>query len=558
MNGLRGTITLIGLALRRDRFKLSAGVLGLAALMAGMLAMTVGQAHQALAEETKAFAGTPALRIFGLPSGASVGATTLIRGYLLLAVLAALMSMLAVVRHTRQNEETGRAELVAAAVVGRHASLAAAVMVTVGANIVLAGLLGLAAIATGQPAAGSFTAGAAVGAFGIVFAGVAAITVQLSSTTRAANGLAAAVLGLTFVLSGIGNILGTVDASGLRLVCAWPAWLSPLGWGQQMRPFGGDNWWPLGLSAMAAVFLVGAASVLATRRDVGSGILAERRGHAAAAPGLLSPLGLVWRLQRAALLGWAVGLLGFGLVFGAIIDEIKNSGAATADWYARMGGSHQILDAYRASIIEMAGMAVAIYVVQMLLRMRAEEATGTLEPTLAAAVSRPRWVMSHILNAGLGALALLLVFAVSMALAAGLVLGDVPGQLGALVPAGLVQLPGIMVIGGTVVALTALLPRWASPLSWTLVLVSILVGPLFGAATMQLPQWVQNISPSPTSRRSRQRTSPPSPSSAWSRSQQSSPWQAWWPSAAATSPCQPDNPAPKPGSRRWLEGECGL
>jgi putative exporter of polyketide antibiotics len=106
---------------------------------------------------------------------------------------------------------------------------------------VLAGLLGLAAIATGQPAAGSFTAGAAVAGFGMVFAGVAPITVQLASTTRAANGLAAAVLGFAFVLSGVGNILGTVDASGLRLVSAWPAWLSPLGWGQQMRPFGGTT-----------------------------------------------------------------------------------------------------------------------------------------------------------------------------------------------------------------------------------------------------------------------------------------------------------------------------
>jgi ABC-2 type transport system permease protein len=75
-----------------------------------------------------------------------------------------------------------------------------------------------------------------------------------------------------------------------------PAWLSPLGWGQQMRPFGGDNWWPLALSAIAAAFLLGAASALATLRDVGSGILAERRGHAAATPGLLSPFGLIWRL----------------------------------------------------------------------------------------------------------------------------------------------------------------------------------------------------------------------------------------------------------------------
>jgi ABC-2 type transport system permease protein len=51
----------------------------------------------------------------------------------------------------------------------------------------------------------------------------------------------------------------------------------------------------------------------------------------------------------------------------------------------------------------------------------------------------------------------LLVFAVSMGLAAGAVLGDVPAQLGALVAAGLVQLPGIMVVGGAVVALSAAL-----------------------------------------------------------------------------------------------------
>ena len=39
MNALRGTIALTGLALKRDRFKLSAYVLGPAVLMAGMVAM---------------------------------------------------------------------------------------------------------------------------------------------------------------------------------------------------------------------------------------------------------------------------------------------------------------------------------------------------------------------------------------------------------------------------------------------------------------------------------------------------------------------------------------
>ena len=73
-------------------------------------------------------------------------------------------------------------------------------------------------------------------------------------------------------------------------------------------------------------------------------------------------------------------------------------------------------------MMQMAGMAAAIYVVQILLRMRVEEADGRLVPILAAAVSRQRWVMSYIINAAVGALVLVLAFAVSMALTAGPVL----------------------------------------------------------------------------------------------------------------------------------------
>ena len=80
-----------------------------------------------------------------------------------------------------------------------------------------------------------------------------------------------------------------------------------------------------------------------------------------------------------------------------------------------------------------------------------------------------------------------------MGLGAGAVLGDVPAQLRELVQASFVQLPGIMVIGSVVFVVTALLPRWAAGVSWTILVLSILVGPLFGAATLQLPQWMQDL-----------------------------------------------------------------
>ncbi len=496
MSALTGTTRLTRLALRRDRFSLPVWVLGLAGFTAATTALWVDQYRNAadLVQDTRIAATSPGIRMLGLASGASVGGYAMVRDFLLIAVLAALMSTFAVVRHTRQSEETGRAELIGAAVVGRHAGLAAAMIVTVGANAVLAVVLGLAVIVAGQPAAGSFTAGAAVAAVGIAFAGVAAVTTQLTSSTRGASGLAAAVLGVAFLTSGIGNMAGHLDPAGLRVDSAWPAWLSPIGWGQQMRPFGGDHWWPLGLAVTLFLACTGAAALLATRRDFGQGMLPQRPGHAQAGRALRSPLGLAGRLQRGALLGWAVGMLGFGLVMGGLIGQVRDTTGTARDWYARLGGSDQILDAYRASILQMAGMAAAIYAVQVLLRMRAEEADGPLEPVLATAVSRPRWAAGHALTALLGATALLLLFATGTGLAAGGVLGDPAGQVRTLIGASLVQLPGILVIGAVVIAAVGLLPRLAGAVSWALLMASILVGPLFGP-TLKLPQWAQDLSP---------------------------------------------------------------
>ncbi len=496
MNALTGTAALTRLALRRDRISLPMWVLGLAGFTAVTTAMWVSSFDNAadVAQEMGVAATSPGIRMLGLASGASVGAYAMVRDYLLLAVLAALMSTFAVVRHTRQSEETGRAELIGAAVVGRHAGLAAALIVTVGANVILAVLLGLGMILTGQPAAGSFTAGAAVAAVGVAFAGVAAVTTQLTSSTRGASGLAAAVLGVAFLASGIGNMAGNVDPSGVRVNSAWAAWLSPIGWGQQMRPFGGDHWWPLGLAVALFLACTGAAALLATRRDFGQGMLPQRRGNAQASRALRSPLGLAWRLQRSAFLGWAVGMFGFGLVMGGLIGQIRDTTGPAREWYTRLGGSDEILGAYRASVLQMAGMAAAIYAVQVLLRMRAEEADGPLEPILATAVSRLRWAASHAVTALLGATALLLLFALGTGLTAGGVLGDPAGQVRNLLGASLVQLPGILVIGAAVVAAVGLLPRFAGAVSWTLLMVSIVVGPLFGPG-LKLPQWVQDLSP---------------------------------------------------------------
>ena len=497
MSGFTGTARLVRLALRRDRLVLPAWILGMAGFLAATTALfedTYSAHPELLVPDTQIVVENPGMRVLGLATGASVGAYTLHRDALTLAVLAAMMSVLAVVRHTRQAEELGREEMLAAGVVGRYASLAAGVVVALAANVGLALMLGLGMAMTGRPLVGSLVAGTSIALVGVAFTGVAAITSQLASTTRGAIGLASAGLGLSFALAALGNMLGTVDSGALRVSSAWPAWLSPIGWGQQMRPFADNLWWPAGLAVVVTALLFGLAVGLVDRRDVGRGMWPERRGAAHASRALLSPAGLIWRLQRGALLGWAAGLIGFGLIFGALSDRIEGLEGAATEWYAAFGGDADLIGAYWASMMQIAGMAVAIYVVALLLRLHHDETQGTLEPVLGTAVSRLRWLGAYAVNALAGATVLILVFAVSMGITGGLALGGTASMLRDLAGAALVQLPAIGVLGALVVTVVMVLPRWSVGLSWLLVVFFVFVGPMFGPS-LGLPNWLLDLSP---------------------------------------------------------------
>jgi ABC-2 type transport system permease protein len=497
MSRFTGTTRLVRLAVRRDRMTLPAWILGMAGFLAATTAMfedNYAKHPELLVPDTQIVVDNPGMRVLGLVTGPTVGGYTLHRDALTLMVLAALMSIFAVVRHTRQAEELGREEMLGSGVVGRYASLSAAVIVALSANAVLAGMLGLGMIVAGQPVVGSLVGGASVALVGVAFTGVAAVTSQLASTTRGASGLAGAVLGGSFLLAALGNMLGRTDPVELRVTSAWPAWLSPIGWGKQMRPFADNLWWPAGLALLLVGLLSWAGLGLVGMRDVGRGLLPERRGDAHARPNLLSPPGLVWRLQRGVLLSWAIGMVGFGLVFGALSEQISKMEGAATEWYSTFGGEADLLGAYWASMMQIAGMAVAAYVVTLMLRLHHDEAQGTLEPVLSTAVSRPRWLAAYAVNAAGGATVLMLLFAGGAVVTGGLVLGDPASLLRDLVSAALVQLPAVGVLGTAVLVLVMVLPRWSVGLSWALVTGGVFVGPMFGPS-LGLPTWLLDLSP---------------------------------------------------------------
>ncbi|CAN5235095.1 hypothetical protein BH23ACT9_BH23ACT9_12940 [soil metagenome] len=185
-------------------------------------------------------------------------------------------------RGSTRRSWRGRAELLGSAVVGRQARLAAALVVGIGAAMIAGAIVSLALTASGLGGLGALTAGTAIAGVGAVFAAVAAVTAQVAWTARGANGAAGAAIALAFLLRAVGDALGEVASSGVELISAWPSWGSPIGWGQQVRPYHQDAVSVLALFAVAAVALVGLAVGLSNRRDVGAGMIAARPGPASA------------------------------------------------------------------------------------------------------------------------------------------------------------------------------------------------------------------------------------------------------------------------------------
>lgn len=494
-----GTARLTRLALRRDRIQLPLWILGTTVMLSATVA-AVQEQYPTEADRLTVLriaVETPAiLMLRNAPSGISNGDMLAFQILAFLAVMAGFMSTLAVVRHTRQNEETGRSEMIGSMVVGRHASMTAAMIVTAGANLVLAALLALTLIGNGEPVGGSVAFGLGVGAAGLTFAAIAAVTAQISQGARAANGMAAAAIGVAYLVRGLGDALGEIQPNGYTMTTAWPTWLSPIGWTTLIKPFAADRWWVLVLPVALFAAAIGLAFALANRRDIGMGMISARPGPATAVPRLLSPLGLAWRLQRGTLLGWAIAIGVFGVTIGSLASAVEdaydgNSGAART--LRELGGGGTLIDSFFTAMLAMVGAMAAGYVVQAMLRVRAEEAGGRTEPVLATGIARLRWLGGHLVVAALGAVFLLLLAGVSAGLVTGLNVGDVGGRLADLTVAALAQTAPALIMIGYVVLVFGLLPRLAVGLSWAGFAVALIFGQ-FGEL-LNLPQAVQDISP---------------------------------------------------------------
>lgn len=487
---LAGTGKLLRFNLRRDRVRIPVWLAALGLVQLSGPATYVAQFPTAAdrADNAAVMRDNPALRAFTGPGHGLAGDYTygamMGNEYLgLMLIFVALMSVLIVVRHTRTEEEAGRAELVRSTPVGRYAYLTAALVTAVIANVALGLLIAAGMAAQGVASIdwpGSVTFGAAFTVTGLVFAGVAAITAQVSQYARAASGMAGAAIAAGYGLRAVGD----VGENGL-------SWLSPIGWAQAAAPYVDNNWWPLLLSLVAAGALAAVGYLLSARRDVGAGLRPERLGRAAAPARLGTPLGLAWRLHRASVAWWTVAMLAGGFGYGSAIDAVAGyeDNEFVQQMVEQIGGS--LTDAFVAISVAILAVVCSVFAVLTLLRPRREETAGRAEPVLATPVSRSSWLASHLVIALLGVLGLLVVTGAGLGAGAAASTGDA-GYFGEIIGATAAYAPAAWLIAGVAVAGYGLLPR-VTGLAWVLLVYAGFVA-YFGGL-LDLPGWLLNLSP---------------------------------------------------------------
>lgn len=488
---LVGVGALLRFFLRRDRVRIPVWV-GSLALMYAYASVALGTLYdtQDARQARATLMSSPAAIMMSGPGYGTehytLGAMIANEMALTALIAVAIMNVQLIVRHTRAEEESGRSELVRAAVVGRHAPSIAAFGTALVANLTIAVAIGAVLSGTGLAVVDSFTLGAAAGMTGLVFAAVAVVTSQVTEHSRAAAGMGLAAIGAAWFLDATGNI---EEPHG-----SWVVWTSPIGWAHQIRAFVDLRWWPLAPPVAAVAGLLFLGATLGARRDVGAGLVAQRAGRAQAVPSLRGPLALAWRQQRASILAWSIGVGVMMFACGTFVDSLHDmvdKMATGNSMILEVLGESGLVGGFISVMMLYAALAACAFAISSVLRARAEELAGRMEPLLATPVSRLGWLGAQLAVTAIGTALLSLVAGITLGLGA-LSVGATDPALVEYAGAALMYLPGIAVFVGLAVCAFGWRPS-LMPAVWALLAYAFVAG-LFGAL-LNLPQWASAVSP---------------------------------------------------------------
>jgi ABC-2 type transport system permease protein len=273
----------------------------------------------------------------------------------------------------------------------------------------------------------------------------------------------------------------------------WLRWLTPLGWAEEMRPFGGPRPAVLLLPVAAGALLLVAAARLGASRDLGSGLLPDRSGGSGLRL-LSSPAAQALRGQRGTLLVWAACFGVFAFILGVVASSVSSSGipAGASREIAKLGtGSITTPSGYLAFVFLIYVLGVSLFCCAQVGAARREEADQQLETLLALPVGRAGWLTGRLALAAAAAVVISLL--TGLLTWAGVVAGGSSVTAGRMLEAGANCLPAALLYLGVAVLAYAAAPRASAAIAYGFLVLTFLwqaVGALLGA-----PSWLVGLTP---------------------------------------------------------------
>lgn len=485
-----GTASLTGFILRRDRVRLALWIILLSIFCVGLVpvfsnVIFKGAEKTAIVEMMK----NPAIiamvgPIYG-EANYTIGAA--FANYMLVfsVMIAGVMNIFLVSRHTRADEEFGRLEVIRSLPVGRLSNLSSTLATAVLANALLTLLttLGLYLVRVeGMDLLGCFVFGAALGVVGLFFASLTAVFCQLSANNRTAMGLSFLSLFLFYMMRAVGD----TGNETLSLI-------SPLGLVLRTQNFVENNFWPLILIKVISLGLIFLAFTLAWSRDLGRGLLPERAGKKHASSLLSTPTGLALRLTRTAMIIWLITIFSFAAMYGSVFGDLEGyiQGSDMLRAIFSSDGATSLTLQFLVLLVAVMAMVSSIPLLNFINRVVGEEKEGVAEHLFSKALSRPQQMLAYLVPVLLLSIALQLLSAYGFWVVGSRVLETTP-PLETFIKASLLYVPAMWILVGIATLLIGYLPRKTS-------LVYLYLGytfmSIYFGRLMDLPSWVKKLTP---------------------------------------------------------------
>ncbi len=475
---------------RRDKVRLPVWILGISIFIVTIAALlpelyTSSTDKMVLAETVK----NPAITfMLGYSAGLDNYTDGAMMGHFMLVfsgIFTAIMSVLLVTRHTKEDEEEGRTEMVNSLPVGSLSNLASTFNIQVIVQVIIALLVGGGLCLIGVESMdleGSMLFGVSVGAIGIFYASLTGLFAQLTSNARATMGFSFGFLIVEYVIRGIGDM-------GYDFL----SFISPLGLTVRAEVYVNNYWWPIFILLLVSFGIFALSLYLNSIRDLGSGFFPTKPGRRHASRFLTSTLGLTLRLQRTTIIAWIVGMIVIGAAYGSLIGDLEGF-LDTSELIQQMIPDVEGLslsERFITMLVTIMSVLGTVPVIMFVLKLSSEEKSIRTEQLLTTSISRNSLLGSYTLIGLVVAPIMQLISVVSLWSAAAFVMDDVI-SLGVTAKAAMANVPAMWIFVGLAVFLIGLFPRFTS-LTWAYLAFSFFVEYL--GEMLKLPDWLINVSP---------------------------------------------------------------